>query len=446
METILLDSVEQLTDDLVERLIQKHKFEGIPRLEKLRDYYAGKQDILKRTFADGSKPNNRIVANFCKMISDITQGYFMGTPINYISSDEDFLIQLQDIYNYNNEKNQNSLLAKDASIFGVGYELLYLDNEANIKMVTLPAEEIIMIYSTDLEKKPLGAIRHYKVKNYLHPEYDLERVEVYTNKTIRFYESIGGALEFLREEPHYFGICPIIPYMNNDEELGDFEGIMSLQDAYNSAVSDQANDFEYMADSYLVITGAEDTEDEEFMNMKQNRLILLNETGTASWLAKQTDNATIESYKNRLTKDIHRFSNVPDINSEEFTNDISGSALKYRWQSMEQSCSNKERLFADGLLDRQKAICNILTIKGFGFNYASVTPIFKRNIPVNSNEVIQIISTLNGMVSKETLLAQLPFIDDVQLELERIEKEQVDPYHDGENFFNLPNPPTEEEE
>lgn len=432
METIMLDDISELTPLLITTLITKHKLEAIPRFHKLRRYYEGHQDILKRTFADQSKPNNRIVANFCKMVSDITQGYFMGSPINYIGSDERFLLHLQDLYNVNNEKNQNSLLAKDSSIFGVGYELLYMDSEANINFVTLPVEEVIMIYSTTLNKKPIGAIRHYLVRDYLDSAKDYEKVEVYTEDTIYYFTSKSGLLKLDEQVPHYFGICPIIPYMNNDEEIGDFEGIMSLQDAYNSAVSDQANDFEYMADSYLVITGAEDTEAEEFTNMKQNRLILLNETGSATWLAKTTDNATIESYKNRLTKDIHRFSNVPDINSEEFANsDISGTALKYRWQSMEQACSNKERLFAESLMDRQKAICNILAIKGLHFDYASVYPTFKRNIPVNSNEVVQIVSTLNGLVSKETLLAQIPFIDDVQIEMERLEEEQLanDPYN-----------------
>ena len=234
----------------------------------------------------------------------------------------------------------------------------------------------------------------------------------------------------IESEEHYFGICPIIPYCNNDEEIGDFEGIIGLQDAYNNAVSDQANDFEYTADSYLVIQGAEDTEDEEFVNMKRNRLILLPSEGKATWLMKETDNATLEAYKNRLTKDIHRFSNVPDINSQEFMSDISGVALKYRWQAMEQACANKERLFKESLYLRQKAICNILAIKGLHFSYADVKPHFKRNLPVNMNETIQLVATLKGILSEETLLSQLPFIDSVQDELARIEEEQVDPYED----------------
>lgn len=436
MEIIMLEDVNELTPLLVQHLITKHKREGIPRIKKLRDYYEGKHDILKRGFADSSKPNNRIVNNFCRMIANVTQGYFSGVPVTYVSKDENFLTYLEDLYAINVESNQNSLLSKDASIFGVGYELLYMDENADIKLALLPTEEVIMIYSAGLDRKPIAAIRHYVIRDYLDSYNDIEKVEVYTKTHIHRYLNGGGGMLHEGTEEHYFGICPIIPYCNNDEELGDFEGVMSLQDAYNSAVSDQANDFEYTADSYLVINGAEDTEDEEFLNMKRNRLILLPENGEATWLMKKTDNATIESYKNRLTKDIHRFSNVPDINSEEFMNDISGAALKYRWQSMEQACANKERLFKESLLERQKAICNILAIKGLHFKYTDVEAVFKRNIPVNMNEVVQLVATLKGTVSEETLLAQLPFVHNVQDELEQIKAEQEDPYNDY--YSNIP--------
>lgn len=430
METIMLSDLSKLTPELILRLIQKHKLEAVPRLRKLRRYYEGEHDILKRTFADDSKPNIKIVNNFCRMISDVTQGYFTGHPVTYTSQNDNYLMHLEDIYNVNIESNQNSLLSKDMSIFGVGFELLYMDDESEIRMTTLPVEEVIMIYNINVKREPLAAIRYYTIKDYLDPSYTELHVEVYTDKEVLNLVDVGGSLVLTSRLEHFFGICPVIPYCNNDEELGDFEGIMSLQDAYNEAVSDQANDFAYMADSYLVIVGAEDTEDSEFLNMKRNRMLILPENGEADWLVKKTDNQTVESYKNRLTKDIHRFSNVPDINSEDFMTDISGTALKYRWQAMEQACANKERLFVESLYLRQKAICNILAIKGLNFQYADVTAHFKRNLPVNMNETIQLVATLKGVISDETLLSQLPFIDSVQEELEKIEEEMDDPYAD----------------
>ena len=49
-----------------------------------------------------------------------------------------------------------------------------------------------------------------------------------------------------------------------------------------------------------------------------------------------------------------------------------------------------------------------------------------RNIPSNDIDIANMVNTLSDVVSKETLLAQIPFIDDVQAELDRLDKEKED--------------------
>ena len=46
---------------------------------------------------------------------------------------------------------------------------------------------------------------------------------------------------------------------------------------------------------------------------------------------------------------------------------------------------------------------------------------FVRNLPINLTETIQLINSLKGTVSDATLLAQLPFITDIQAELEAVQ-------------------------
>ena len=50
---------------------------------------------------------------------------------------------------------------------------------------------------------------------------------------------------------------------------------------------------------------------------------------------------------------------------------------------------------------------------------------FVRNLPINLTETIQLVNALKGTVSDATLLAQLPFIDDVAAELEALEKQKA---------------------
>jgi SPP1 family phage portal protein len=56
--------------------------------------------------------------------------------------------------------------------------------------------------------------------------------------------------------------------------------------------------------------------------------------------------------------------------------------------------------------------------------YTEITPVFTRNIPSNDVETVEMIKQLYGMISDKTLLSQLPFIEDVQQELNFIEEQR----------------------
>ena len=68
-------------------------------------------------------------------------------------------------------------------------------------------------------------------------------------------------------------------------------------------------------------------------------------------------------------------------------------------------------------------ICNVLNFKGNNFNYTDVKITLDRNIPVNMQEDAATVQQLNGIVSKKTLLSQLPFIENVDAELERLKED-----------------------
>ena len=70
----------------------------------------------------------------------------------------------------------------------------------------------------------------------------------------------------------------------------------------------------------------------------------------------------------------------------------------------------------------------------------TVTPIFTRALPKNLLEISQIVSNLWGKVSRKTLLAQVPFVDDVEEELKAVEKEEQEALEQQKEIFgNEPN-------
>ena len=91
----------------------------------------------------------------------------------------------------------------------------------------------------------------------------------------------------------------------------------------------------------------------------------------------------------------------------------------------EQHVRNKERYFAKALKKRFVLYNNFLSLKGsMGFvPVHAVEIIFTRNMPINELETSQMIKNLHGIASSETLLAQLPFVNDPQEEALAADKE-----------------------
>ena len=74
--------------------------------------------MYKRQKKDSTAPNNRLVNNMAKYITDTATGYFIGKPVVYSSQNDAYLEALQDIFDYNDEQDENMELANGASING----------------------------------------------------------------------------------------------------------------------------------------------------------------------------------------------------------------------------------------------------------------------------------------------------------------------------------------
>ena len=167
MEFYKVESIEDITSELVLSLIERYKQNEMPRLKKLYNYYLGESEIKERTMKDSSKPNNRVAHPFGAYLVQIIQGYMLGKPVGYSSENKEFMLKIQDIFDKNNEQNHNSELGKNLSIFGLGYELLYMNELNEVKFANLNPMETFMIYDNTIEQNPLVAIRFYDVFDYV---------------------------------------------------------------------------------------------------------------------------------------------------------------------------------------------------------------------------------------------------------------------------------------
>lgn len=417
-----LNNKDELTPELIRRMVYKFRQCDLPRLIKLKDYYLNKTDILKRVQADELKPNNRVVHPFSQYITDTLCGYFMGEPVTY-SSEED-IDELKMVFEYNDEQNENMELAKNCSIYGRAWEYMYVDEDGSIRFTVIDTQEVVPVYGETIENELVAVIRFYNQYNVIKDQEETV-VEVYTDDHIyRYKASVTlDTLQLISDQPHYFGCVPFVEYKNNDDMTGDFEGVMSLIDAYDALVSDDLNDFEYFVDAYLALYGYT-ADAEDIRKMKENRVLLMDADTKAEWLVKNGDSAGVETTKQRLEKDIHKFSKTPNSNDENFGGNTSGVAMKYKLLGTENLASIKERKFKKGLQRRLEIISFIfnLTRKG-SLDWLGVDITFTRNLPVNESDIATMVQALKGIVSNKTLLSQLSFVEDADAELAQLEKE-----------------------
>ena len=433
MRKIKLNRDTEITTDVVKYILEQHKNESA-RIKLLQRYYNNENDIMNRQYNNGNKPKNKLSNPYASYITNTATGYFLGKPVSYKNIDK--YEAIDNAFTYNDEADNNTTLAKNASVCGYAIEMMYADEEANVRFTSLDPSQCAIVYDNSLQENILLAVRYYDEK-VIGQDKAITHVEVYSKDSISYYILDGEDVTFKDEVEHFFLDVPVSVYPNNDELYGDFEKVKSLIDAYDKTQSDSANDFEMFTHAMLVISGyLIDDEDEKDVNEKYI-INFQDGTGKAEYLIKNIQDSALENYKNRIDNDIHRFSGVPNMSDSEFSNNASGVALSYKLMSLENVVGIKEAKFKKGLMRRIELMCNFLKIKTNNeMAYTDIQPTFTRNKPFNDVEIADTMQKLVGILSDETILALSPYIDDVQAELERKKDEQKMDFDENSSYFN----------
>lgn len=410
----------ELTTELLRKILDKFTTYTQPQLQKWKNYYDGKHDILHKHYADSSKPCNRIVTNYCKIITDTYSGYIAGKPVSYSSNDD--ITDVQEVINYNDDASENIQWLTNALIYGIGYELQWLDKEAQIRYSQVNPLNAFAIYDNSLDCELLYFVRWYDADNL--DDNDEKILEVYSANDVNVYKcnGLGGGLTLIETKQHYFKDVPVSVFVLSDNEENIFNCIMSLNNAYNELQSSEIDDFQAWVDAYLTLTGA-DMDSDDVAQMKQNRVLVLPEGASAAWLTKNASDTQIVNMLDNIKKNIFKVTACPDMADENFMAQ-SGVAIQYKLTGFENSASSIVARFTKAIQRRIELICNVLNLKASDAIWRDVNINFTRNIPVNMTDIISTVNSLKGIVSDATLLGQIPFIKDVAGELEAVQEQK----------------------
>ena len=451
---------------IVEREIQR--FKASRRRQDMitgERYYDGKHDILrkKRTVIGASGktevinniPNNRIIDNQYKKMVNQKTNYLLGQPISFRAKNKRYADLLKAICNKRFMRLAKNI-GKDSLNEGLGWLYVYYDDNGNLMFKRFKACNIIPGWADEDHTRLDYAIRLYTVTAYEgENEVTVEKVEVYTPEGIYYYILDGQEVK-PDEVPfsYYFyaqngstnlnwSRIPLIPFKYNSEEIPLINNVKSLQDALNTIISNFEDNMEEDArNTILVLVNYDGQNLEEFRHNLANYGVVKVKTvdGTAGDLKtlqvevnSENYKAIIEIFKKAIienamgydAKDDRLSGNPNQMNIQSMYSDIDLDAneMETEWQA-----SFEELLW---FID-----CHFANTGAGDFEGEDVEVIFNRDILISESEVIENCGKSAGILSDETIVANHPWVDDPQKELERKKAEKEAAMAEYGNAFN----------
>jgi len=447
-----------LTDNEILQYIANYEMNQMPEFTKLWQYYKGKNEkICTRKAPDPNNPDNIVPIPYGRKIVTTFTGYaYRPKYITYKideESEEDYLTNILYSFKLNNEHIKTNRAGRNTAIFGVSYELMYIDGlltndekipiKAEPKFFSVDPREMILLYDYSSEPKKNMAIRFYRITN------EYYKVEMYYATKVMLFDRKRGTdgkwlLSFQSESPNYFGEVPVVAYYFGDEMEGIITPVIPLIDSYDVLISDSMNEFDRFAHAYLImkkfgLTDPTKKKDEGAISktlqmLKRSRIFeYLDEKADIHFLTKDIPTAFIDYMSKFVQNQIHIQSHVPDFTGDRMAG-ASGIAIQRLLFDFENVVSSAEADFDIGLMERIRLLTIIYDKVGLAIGEpGNVVISHKRNVPLNLMEFAQTAMTMKNAGFSSYLVADImpdDVVPNVEEELERQKEEQEAMYPD----------------
>ena len=381
-----------------------------PERQRLYDYYRGEQSVDKGETVRG-RPDNRLRAPFPRYITEVHTGYFLGLPptvayggaagARYAALSRE--LDLPHLY---------FDLGRDLSICGAGFALVWAER-GGVKVCRCDPCDCFAIRSGDAGAPLLAAVRLFASGR------GGTRGVLYTAERLVPFVWDGTGVTLGAAEENLLHTIPLLPFSNNCQGVGDFAMVTGLVDAYNVLLSGALDDMQSVANAFLALYGMQGTTQRDIEQANRSRILSLSEGGRAEFVVKNLNHEALGQLEVNLRRSILQLSMTPDLCDEHFAGNSSGVALQYKLWGIEQVRAAKERTFTDGL----RALLAVLTegerLLGRSVDLTGGEVTFYKNLPQDNAALAETLLSLSPLLSRQTILENLPGVADAQEELRR---------------------------
>ncbi|MGG5341142.1 phage portal protein [Enterococcus sp. AZ192] len=411
------------------------------------------------------KVNNKLHAGMYNIVVDQAVNHFTGIPIKWdydVSEQRRTIIQRAKDFFLGNDLNHSktpeefdiladmvdnlrfSMLDSESATYqgatGVAFRLLE----------PVKAGESWELWASNIE--PWFAERYQNGAVFIREKYDTmqrkfyQEMKVVTENEIETYDryidssliGITNKFKLMDKVKNPLENIYLSEFKNNTNRYCDFEVAEEISDAIDRSVSDQQNEVEQFKLAYMMVTGTKLDEESAKRMMDQLGIINMKDPNSkVEYVTKDINKDFNEYHLDLLKRQFYTITKAIDFNDEVFKSNSSGEARKWQIIALEAKTNTKEQFFREGLKETAETLAAFIQVKDKKeIDPKKIIFTFSRSLPTDIGYLAEALPKLAPYVSKRTIMTQIPFVDDVDYELQMMDIEQGQTYPDGE-YSNL---------
>lgn len=408
---------------------------------------------------------------FEKFIVDLATGYLAGIPeytVNVPSEldskvrksvfeeevlSDDLINEMKSIIDYitqyNDDANEVYCLIKDLLLYGACYEVAYENENNELIYTNLDALNTVSIWDTNTPANLLAIVSKYTDKTV--DGQDIELYRIVDREGIRVYE-VNGDKEIKQDtslsKEHYWNDVPGFAVEIDFSIIENSEAFIAT---YENLLENVKNTYQYNdVDCKMKISGykaqnkltIKNEKGETIINpdrIKEDEYVLKSRTfyteegGDAEWLIKEVDANGVTTLLKYYVDSIFQLAGIPNTADLAFNSaDLNASAIDRKFYVMNMKTQDIVSNLKKALLRRFELIFNRINYKkGTKYDFRYIVIDIPKNLPSMTDETIEQMIKLNGILSEETIIEKLGY----DYETEKARKE--DDLGAGDNMENF---------
>lgn len=408
----------------------------IKNIIDIKSYLSGNHAILNNsTIQWGGKTleGRAILLNYAPTILNFEVSYLLKNPVTLMSEDTTTLKEIKRVYKAGKFNRQDFDILDKMVKFGNVYEYIYQDGE-KIKSKLFDPADSYPVFNDDGEMvafienwTTLDNISYYNV---FYPD----RVEKWSNE---------GGLHLIGSFNNPSGLPCVYKNLNEEDPCigrSDIETWVNVIDNMEDLISKGTDAlYKYINGLPVVIGQPMNMGTDQVKAINQNisgYAISLDSDSDFKIVTNQIDNDAFKTIFNILKQALLDTSQTPGISMNSMTiNNVSTESIEMLYSLANIKAALNQRFLLEGFEQRFEKIGQLLALQGIEIDSDNIEVVFQIDTPRNTKELCENLKTLNdiGSMSLESILANSPYIYDVDLELQRLKSTDTQTNTDNED-------------